>query len=507
MRKNLIAMSVATLVAGLGMAGGATAAVITTGSTATAEVVNPGGTGHQLLVPYFTTQGGNVTLLNIVNTDTVHAKALKVRFRGASNSDDIFDFQLFLSAGDVWAANIARGSDGRSVLTTVDKSCTLPVGVGAGAGSSFVTARLPSTLSADDQATQTREGYVEIFNMADVKVGSALETAVTHINGVPPCNGGGTSTQNATATTTMNALAVDPTAATYDGMGLANPTSGLMANFTFVNVTRSGAWSGEATSITAVNGAVPPVAQPANIVFFPQTNDSAPIPADAFTADPLLRTASPVITPSMFDLPDLSTPYTTTAPTDPIAQAGLLSTAIATKAVINEFLTDTTIAAGTDWVFSMPTRRYAVAFNYAGTTSATKLAVNTTASTFFTSTNVSVSGNQLCVKTDGLTYRNREEVKNIATSFVISPNPPQLAFNLCGETSVLSFNGSAATAVLSASVANTAVTTAGIADGWAQVGTSGLGSGLPILGKSFVRAAPGAGVGFFGASWEHRYTK
>ena len=32
--------------------------------------------------------------------------------------------------------------------------------------------------------------------------------------------------------------------------------------------------------------------------------------------------------------------------------------------VINEFITDPAIAANTDWVFSLPTRRYSVAVDY-----------------------------------------------------------------------------------------------------------------------------------------------
>src|SRR5664279_1632761 len=117
MRKNLIALSVAAFVGGLGMAGSATAAVLrdlTAGyvTDATSEVIRQSGTGHQLIVPYFNTQVGNATLINIVNTDQTNGKAVKVRFRGASNSDDVFDFQLFLSAGDVWTANISKGPNG-----------------------------------------------------------------------------------------------------------------------------------------------------------------------------------------------------------------------------------------------------------------------------------------------------------------------------------------------------------------------------------------------------------
>ena len=57
-----------------------------------ALVVNDGGIGHALITPYFTAQNGNATLISLVNTDLANGKALKVRFRGASNSDDILDF-------------------------------------------------------------------------------------------------------------------------------------------------------------------------------------------------------------------------------------------------------------------------------------------------------------------------------------------------------------------------------------------------------------------------------
>jgi len=209
MRKNLIAMSVATLVAGLGMAGGAAAAVLLDNggatispSNATFQTVQAGGIGHQLIIPYFNTQLGNATLFQLVNTDGVNGKAVKVRFRGASNSDDLFDFQVYLSPNDVWTANVSQdAATGLSILTTNDKSCTIP----AVNAQTFVTARLPQAAngwSDAERAEQTREGYIEIFNMADVPPlsispatgapvapANPLFTAIKHVNGVPPCSG------------------------------------------------------------------------------------------------------------------------------------------------------------------------------------------------------------------------------------------------------------------------------------------------------------------------------
>ena len=136
MKKNVLALSIATAV--VGFAGSAHAiGTIGTNATATQLTFGDTGIGHMLLVPYFSTQNGNATLLSLVNTDTVNGKAVKVRFRGAKNSDDIFDFQVFLSPGDVWTANVSQNADGRSALTTEDNSCTRPKSVNA----PFVTSR------------------------------------------------------------------------------------------------------------------------------------------------------------------------------------------------------------------------------------------------------------------------------------------------------------------------------------------------------------------------------
>jgi putative ABC transport system permease protein len=56
-------------------AGAANAAVIATGSNATGLTPTVTGVGHILAVPYFTTQGTNKTLLNIVNSISMSVSA------------------------------------------------------------------------------------------------------------------------------------------------------------------------------------------------------------------------------------------------------------------------------------------------------------------------------------------------------------------------------------------------------------------------------------------------
>ena len=536
MRKNLIAMSVAAFVGGLGMAGGAAAGVwadngaaTVTPTTAVQERIRQSGTGHQLIVPYFNTQNGNATLINIVNTDVVNGKAVKVRFRGASNSDDIFDFQLYLSPGDVWTANLSKGPNGMTRLTTTDKSCTLPAGVGSGAGSDFVLARLPQTLTGDALHTQTREGYVEMFNMADIPpmlpnpdgsvsaTANALFTAIKHVSGVAPCT-----------PSTMNLLAAD-TFSTVDAYsrGFRSPSASLFANWTVVNVPKSGSATGEAYALTAALAGGGPGR--GNIVFFPQTGGAAPT-VNFFTADPSLRTftqavpvagdvtngaggayaggALPIIQASMFDLPDVSTPYLLLAAyppgyTDPVVQQINLDIALSTFAVSNEYLTDPLINAFTDWTFSQPTRRYNVAPDYRPlSTPAAMVRAFGFPNTFYNAASTAVSGFQICANTGGVTFWDREEFTAVGNNFVISPNPPAPGFRLCGEVSVLTFN-STGPSVLGAEVARTNFATGTVRDGWAQVLTPGIGNGLPVVGKSY--SAASTGTLNVGGSWEHRY--
>lgn len=587
MKKSILSASIAAMIGGLGLAGAANAAVFVPQAGAATGLFTPdNGIGQILFVPYFTTQGTNATLLNIVNADTSNAKAVKVRFRGASNSDDLFDFTVLLSPGDVWAAKISQGADGISRLdATGDKTCTLPATVGTQVNA-FGTSRLNPTLTAAQLANETREGYIEILTMADipklanldqqtaavtgVTAGvstSAMWTAVKHVSGVAPCT-----------STVLNALLTDPNvysdvtgpaaaAVTAQGKGLTYPTGGLFANYTIIDTVKTATYSGEATALSA-NGA-------ANLVFFPQVGSTVGVSnvgtalntvtasnIDALTADPLLRTASirtlpgglgpvvPVgaqtgslITPTWVDLPDLSTPYYATgaatgAAVSPINQAIALSQRLAAKATVNEFLTTTSIAATTDWVFSMPTRRYNVAMNYAysnplggdgrvytdfNSNQLPALAAGVNYN-YFTPVNTSLAGGRICVNADAQTARDREETVQTG-GFVISP-ATVTTIRFCGETSVLAINNGTNTSSgsLSSSLATQNVTlaynegwlalthrgletgtTAGSAVAWpgqaagAVVAGDPAARGLPVLGASFAKSAA------FGAAWQHRF--
>lgn len=150
---------------------------------ASAVNVNHDGIGEVLIYPYYTVRGGNVTLLSVVNT-TNRAKAVKVRFLEGKNTAEVLDFNLFLSARDVWTAAVIATADG-AALVTADKSCTNPRIPAAGVA--FRNAAYSGDVAALRTLDRTREGYIEMIEMATILSGTDTEDDVTHFNGVPAC--------------------------------------------------------------------------------------------------------------------------------------------------------------------------------------------------------------------------------------------------------------------------------------------------------------------------------
>lgn len=544
MRKNVLALSIATMIGGLGFAGVASANVIQgtatpTGTTlglsnATTFSYSVGGTGHQLIIPYFSAQNGNGTIFHVVNTDTVNGKAVKVRFRGASNSDDILDFYVLLSPSDVWTGVVTAGANGYASITTADNSCTYPR-IAPGTSQPFVPNRLNPAWSDAVKASNTREGYVEMFVAADIPsaavysatnvgagaVRSNLYTAIKHVNGVAPC----------TLSALDGALLTDKaTEAIAAGFGFATPTGGVAGSWYIINVAQTTTFSGDAVALQATNGGVN---ARGNYVVFPQVADAV-ANAEIFTADPLLsgannagRTktfggvlgtllATPVIPAAMYDLPDLSTPYLSVPASVANARtaAANLTAQLAVGSITNQYATDASISAKTDWVFSFPTRRYSVAYDYAASGSTARTVYsqvpNGAVNQYFHDGNVvaDTAAAQLCVNLAGgaQSFFDREETGN-TTGAVFSPGSVANT-RFCGETSVLSF-GDAGNSALSAAVARQTVTNGLFTNGYSVLNTTNTstGLGLPIIGSAFLKltnpsAQPGVS-GTYGITWSH----
>jgi len=100
MKKNILSLAVASSVAGLAV------------SAQAAMYLNPEGTGEVLLFPYYNAQNGNQTSMSIVNTNP-EAKAVKVRFMEYVNSQEVLDFNLYMSAGDHFSFTIFQDPERR----------------------------------------------------------------------------------------------------------------------------------------------------------------------------------------------------------------------------------------------------------------------------------------------------------------------------------------------------------------------------------------------------------
>lgn len=548
MRKNVLALSIATMIGGLGFAGFASASVLVgTRPSASATPANnalrtaqatqftlsTGGIGHQLITPYFSAQNGNATVLHVVNTDTVNGKALKVRFRGASNSDDILDFYVLLSPQDVWTGVISQGSSGYAQLTSSDRTCTYPAL--SPSGQPFVDNRLNPAWDAATKQRNTREGYVEMFVAADIPSNavytgtgaavSPLYTAIKHVAGVAPC------TLSALNAALLNDLTTEAAAA---AVGFDTPTGQVAGSWYIINVPQTTTYSGDMTALraTALGGNAR-----GNYVVFPQTADPVTTTGlpETFTADPLLsgnnnagrtKTAggvlgtllpTPLIAAAMYDFPDLSTPYLGglfggASVANARASANSLTAQLAALSVSNQYATDPSVSAKTDWVFSFPTRRYSVAYDYAatGTTARTVYSlVPAAGNQYFHDSNIvaDTTAAQLCVNlgSGALQFYDREETGN-ATGAVFSPGSIATT-RFCGETSVLAF-ADAGNSSLSASVARSTVTNGLFTNGWAFLNTTGgNGLGLPLIGSAFLKvtnpaATPGVS-GNYGITWTH----
>jgi hypothetical protein len=529
------------------------AAVLPAGTGATKLEQHPAGTGHILLTPYYNAQGSNATLINIVNTDNYNGKAVKVRFRGASNSDDIMDFTVLLSPGDVWSGNISQhgGINGTGLaqlsMSPDDVSCMFPAAETF--PQDFVTGRLDNlNQPADVKAALTREGYVEVLNMADIPpfksdgvTVNPLYTSIKHVNGTAPCAG---ALYNALFNT--NEINLQGDERSYiDQTGLAFPTGNLMGSWTIMNQAQQGSFSGAQTAMIAttadmgVNGTVTTTA--AGIAFSPQrqltfggVSNASEI--DLRTADPILVTGDATVatggpnnavskptgattggsieTPLWFDLPDLSTPIlfdldsTAHAPTD---QVNRLTRTLTKTNVQNEWIASNAgVQFDTDWVISQPTRRYHVAVDYAnsrlvfGTVSPTVAANRFIGYDPVKLTTTTGIGPVACMDY-GLLLGDRQET--FATQGpVISPGTVKPT---CGEVFTMQFTG---TSTLNASITATSFNDVirpllASGAGWGQLSMTGAGGieGLPTLGFAAIQFSRNDTGAIYNMTFPHRW--
>lgn len=159
---------------------------------------NPDGTGQVLLFPYYNANPGYVTNVNIVNS-TDDTKAVRIRFREGRNSEDVMDFNLYMSPNDVWTGSV-QYEGGHAKIVTEDKTCTYPTSIApycksSGDCSTGEAQQFKGISATDDD---TLEGYIEVVEMGVIPPdattladgnGENIAHGVEHNNGQPNSEG------------------------------------------------------------------------------------------------------------------------------------------------------------------------------------------------------------------------------------------------------------------------------------------------------------------------------
>ncbi len=119
-----------------------------------------------------------------MNNDT-RGKAVKVAFREGRNGAVVLNFNLFLSALDVWTAAVVSNSGGGALLLTRDSSCSNPRIPNAGVA--FRSFGYESD-AGFRELDRTSEGYFEIVEMASIVPNSPLDVDIRpNASGVRSC--------------------------------------------------------------------------------------------------------------------------------------------------------------------------------------------------------------------------------------------------------------------------------------------------------------------------------
>lgn len=422
MKKKLLA----SVVAGLGLVG-----------SAHAVNVNPDGLGQVLLYPYYTVQNGFDTYVHVVNT-TNKVKAVKVRFLEGKNSQEVLDFNLYLSPQDEWTGVLVQSANGTR-LTTADTSCTAPAIPAAGVEFRDLLYRADSV----NGLARTREGYIEIIEMGEV-ADLDLVAAATHVDGVPAnC-------------AIVRAAAQSTGVFNTDADAVTVPMGGLYGFNTLINVE-----GGLSTTVDAV----------AIDAFFTSLDTSEDLHAVPGDEAPSLEGA---VAPAYVLNGNEVVTFNAANGIDAV------SSVLMRTNVINDYVVAPEIAAMTDWVVTFPTKRFYVN----GLGDVAPFAEKWDAE-------VSRSCDPISI-----TYYDREEGSLTAGEDDFSPRPTAEGASLCNEVNTISIVPEGDTdSIFGAEFTNAQIELAsGFTSGWMNIAFTGDNAvaglsaggvtvaGLPVIG-------------------------
>jgi hypothetical protein len=480
------------------------AAAVTMSSAQAAMYINEKGTGETLIFPFYSAENGNNTLVNIVNTvdssgltvdNTGAWKAVKVRIIEAQNSQEVLDFNLYLSPKDHFSFAISATEDGGAQLTTGDNSCTVPTITGAipfvnyeylddkytQADRDEWMAEQDKTAEEADKAgkivydntglDRTQVGYIEVIEMGQIDpddlsndVWLELRTAATST----AANDGKPISVAASITHDSDGVPADCSLVNEawskiggsPGKWLDDATSGAKGTTEMESDWLGGGLYGYATVINVPEGAAfgydavavdDMVALNEGAALHYQPGSTQPNFADeAFDNEAIITNGG------------VSETLTITGYPDGIDELQALNATMMSATVMNDYVTDVAIAATTDWALTFPTKTYHV--------------TGTVPVTPFSS---SWDGRLAACEATNITMVDREESAPPIftpgdTPPIFSPAPPSTPVTpesdnlpICYETTIVQF--AEETAMGSSSVAVGVNARLEAEDGWATI--------------------------------------
>ena len=436
MKKNLISLAVAASVLG--------GAAVQAG-----QYVNPDKTGQVLLFPFFNADNGNATNMHIVNT-TGKAKAVKVRFVEYKNSDEVLDFNLYLSAHDHFAFGVIKDPNGSgAAVITADNSCTVPAlgspnppfdgtAVENAAGQTirtqpFVNYQYANAEDVDSTIERTMMGHVEVIEMGVLNnVGTFPFTAVTKL------------TQYASFAThgptgvPANCAALDATwnsSAGFAAGAVTSPTGGLYGLAYHINVEAAAAFGFEPTAVDDWQ------------TLAKHTNPGS-------------------LTPSIVNGVEVATIHTGSGNVQyqqETAADGIraMSAILMTQSISNDVMVNPAIGGMTDWVVTFPTKHEHVSEKGTGVVAPFTAAWD--GSFLKGTTKIEVPA----CEPVSIQQWDREE-QTTTTGFGFSPSPAQTTTSLCNEVAVIAMGPSGTASALSVTTGLTNLASS-YAEGWQRI--------------------------------------
>lgn len=449
MKKKLLSVA---MLAALGVA-----------SSAQAVHVNPDGLGQVLLYPYYTVQNGFDTYVHIVNTSATEAKAVKVRFLEGKNSQEVLDFNLYLSPNDEWTGVITRTATGAG-LASNDTSCIAPAQLPKLGEAPKEFRNYQYTSDSVKGTDRTREGYIEVIEMgvlAEPYAGYATHAATGPVPAALPANCAG-----------IRSAAIATGALNTDDLAVTEPTGGIYGFASLINVTGGMKTSYDAVALDNFYDGVL------------TTDDLHAAPGDT--------------NPSLNDVNTDADVLDGNVIVNSASSRGAIdavSMVLMHDMIMNDYAVDADRNSKTDWVITFPTKRFYI--NSAQTVDARAPFENLWSTT----------ASQACDPIT-LTYYDREEQYHTVTvDEDFSPRPPTVVetHTLCNEANTLTIKPYGTTddyaSLFGASFTKASFSlVSGYTAGWMRVAFNGTNasfedatgntySGLPVIGFAAISNA------------------